>query len=117
MIVVSHDRYFLDKVTTRTWTVRRHGGRLHGELLRLLAAKSAVRVLVERRTYEKQQEEIEKTKDFIRRNAYGQQQRRGPRPPQEAHRIEPVARPREVAEPPMRFSAAGPLRRHRRPAR
>ncbi len=68
--------------------------------------QKAQRVLVERRTYEKQQEEIEKTKDFIRRNAYGQKHAQAEDRRKKLERIEPVARPREVAEPPMRFSAA-----------
>ena len=72
MIVVSHDRCFLDKVTTRTLelfdgTVETYAGNFSAYW-----QQKAQRVLVERRTYEKQQEEIEKTKDFIRRNAYGQ---------------------------------------------
>ena len=72
MIVVSHDRWFLDKVSTRTLelfdgTVDSYAGNFSAYW-----RQKAQRVLVERRTYEKQQEEIEKTKDFIRRNAYGQ---------------------------------------------
>ena len=40
MIVVSHDRYFLDKVTNRTLELfRRHGRFLHRQLLGLLAAE------------------------------------------------------------------------------
>jgi ATP-binding cassette subfamily F protein 3 len=106
MIVVSHDRYFLDKVTTRTLEL--FDGTVDGYTGNFSAywQQKAQRVLVERRTYEKQQEEIEKTKDFIRRNAYGQKHAQAEDRRKKLERIELVARPREVAEPPMRFSAA-----------
>ena len=72
LIVVSHDRYFLDKVTNRTLelfhgTVESYTGNFSAYWM-----QKAERLLVQRRTFEKQKEEIEKTKDFIRRNAYGQ---------------------------------------------
>ena len=106
MIVVSHDRYFLDKVTTRTLelfdgTVDAYAGNFSAYW-----RQKAQRLLVERRTYEKQQEEIEKTKDFIRRNAYGQKHAQAEDRRKKLERIDPVARPREIAAPPMRFSAA-----------
>ena len=106
MIVVSHDRCFLDKVTTRTLelfdgTVESYAGNFSAYW-----QQKAQRILVERRTYEKQQEEIEKTKDFIRRNAYGQKHAQAEDRRKKLERIEPVARPREIAAPPMRFSAA-----------
>ena len=55
--------------------------------------QKAERLLVERRTYEKQQEEIEKTKDFIRRNAYGQKHAQAEDRRKKLDRIEPVAPP------------------------
>jgi ATP-binding cassette, subfamily F, member 3 len=105
MLVVSHDRYFLDKVTTRTLelfhgTVDSYAGNFSAYW-----HQKAERLLVERRTYEKQQTEIEKTKDFIRRNAYGQKHAQAEDRRKKLDRIEPVAPPREIAGPPMRFDA------------
>ena len=72
MIVVSHDRYFLDRVTNRTLELYR------GEVQSFVGNFSAYwhqkaeRLEVQRRTFEKQQAEIAKTEKFIRRNFYGQ---------------------------------------------
>ena len=106
MIVVSHDRYFLDKVTNRTLELFR--GTVDGYAGNFSAywQQKAERLLVERRTYEKQQIEIEKTKDFIRRNAYGQKHAQAEDRRKKLERIEPVPPPREIAAPPMGFPAA-----------
>jgi ATP-binding cassette subfamily F protein 3 len=106
MIVVSHDRYFLDKVTNRTLelfdgTVDSYVGNFSAYW-----RQKAERLLVERRTWEKQQIEIEKTKDFIRRNAYGQKHAQAEDRRKKLDRIEPVAPPREIVAAPMGFPAA-----------
>ncbi len=106
MLVVSHDRYFLDRVTNRTLelfhgTVDSYIGNFSAYWL-----QKAERLLVQRRTFEKQRTEIEKTKDFIRRNAYGQKHAQAEDRRKKLDRIEPVEPPREIVEPPMRFPAA-----------
>ena len=106
MIVVSHDRYFLDKVTNRTLelfagTVDSYTGNFSAYW-----TQKAERVLVERRTYEKQQIEIEKTKDFIRRNHYGQKHAQAEDRRKKLERIELVPPPREIVSPPMSFPSA-----------
>ncbi len=68
ILVVSHDRYFLDRLTSRTLELE--DGRLFsykGNYSRYKVLK-AERVEVERRAYEKQQEEIAKLKDYVSRN-------------------------------------------------
>lgn len=68
LIVVSHDRYFLDKICTSIWDVQ------HKEVTPYKGNYTKYRVLkVERienqtRAYEKQQKEIEKLTDYIARN-------------------------------------------------
>ena len=114
LIVVSHDRYFLDKVTNRTLelfhgTVESYTGNFSAYWL-----QKAERMLVQRRTFEKQKEEIEKTKDFIRRNAYGMKHAQAEDRRKKLERLEAdlAAPPREIAAPAMIFPpAAG--RRHR----
>ena len=106
MIVVSHDRYFLDRVTNRTLelfngTVDSYAGNFSAYW-----TQKAERLLVERRTYEKQQIEIEKTKDFIRRNHYGQKHAQAEDRRKKLERIELVPPPREIAAPPMSFPPA-----------
>ena len=56
---------------------------------------------MQRRTYERQQDEIAKMEDFIRRNHYGQKARPGRGPPQEAgadRAGSPAARDRRAAD-------------------
>jgi ATP-binding cassette subfamily F protein 3 len=106
MIVVSHDRYFLDRVTNRTLelfngTVDSYTGNFSAYW-----TQKAERLLVERRTYEKQQIEIEKTKDFIRRNHYGQKHAQAEDRRKKLERIELVPQPREIAAPSMSFPSA-----------
>ena len=105
MVLVSHDRYFLDKVTNRTLEL------FHGTVDGYSGNFSAYwrqkdeRLLVQRRTYEKQQVEIAKTKDFIRRNSYGQKHAQAEDRRKKLERIVPVDVPREIVAPPMSFPA------------
>ncbi len=106
IVVVSHDRYFLDKVTNRTLelfhgTVDNYTGNFSAYW-----QQKAERLLVEQRTYEKQQIEIEKTKDFIRRNTYGQKHAQAEDRRKKLERIDPVAAPRQIAAPAIRFPKA-----------
>jgi len=102
-IVVSHDRFLLDRVTDHTLEL------FHGTVDRYKGAFSAYwrqkaeRVEVQTRTYEKQQEEIEKLKDFIRRNHYGMKATQAEDRRKKLQRIERVAPPRVIEGPPMGF--------------
>lgn len=68
LLVVSHDRYFLDKLCTTIWDIQ------HQEIVAYKGNYSkykmlkAERIENQRRTYEKQQKEIEKLNDYIARN-------------------------------------------------
>ena len=106
MIMVSHDRYFLDKVTNRTLELFRGTVDAYtGNFSAYLKQKEG-RLLVHRRTYERQQTEIAKTEDFIRRNAYGQKHAQAEDRRKKLARIERVDPPREIVAPPMRFPEA-----------
>ena len=106
MIVVSHDRYFLDKVTNRSFELCHGTVDCYSGNFSAYWRQKAERLLVEGRTYEKQQIEIEKTKDFIRRNAYGQKHAQAEDRRKKLERIEAVAPPREIAAPAVRFPPA-----------
>ncbi|GAC1383518.1 MAG: ABC-F family ATP-binding cassette domain-containing protein [Herpetosiphon sp.] len=72
LIVISHDRYFLDRVTTRTWDME--WGRLEdypGGYSKFMQLKVERLTLLQKR-YAAQQEFIAKTEDFIRRFKSGQ---------------------------------------------
>ncbi len=106
LIVVSHDRYFLDKVTTRTLellngTVDSYSGNFSA-----YRQQKDERLLVQRRTHERQQIEIAKLQDFIRRNSYGQKSAQAEDRRRKLERIELVEVPREIPTPPMQFPPA-----------
>ncbi|MDT2756076.1 ABC-F family ATP-binding cassette domain-containing protein [Enterococcus asini] len=68
LLIVSHDRYFLDKVVTEIYEISRHKMRHYkGNYSRYLDLK-AEQLQSEWKTYEKQQEEIHKLEDFVARN-------------------------------------------------
>ncbi len=117
MIVVSHDRYFLDQVTNRTLELFHGTVDCYAGNFSAYWQQKAERLLVQRRTYEKQQTEIEKTKDFIRRNAYGQKHAQAEDRRKKLERIEPVAAAAGDRRAADAVSAGRAQRRHRGPGR
>lgn len=68
LLIVSHDRYFLDKVVTEVYEISRHKMRYYkGNYSNYLALK-AEQLTSEWKAYEKQQTEINKLEDFVARN-------------------------------------------------
>jgi ATP-binding cassette, subfamily F, member 3 len=106
LIVVSHDRFFLDKVTNRTLELFRGAVESYTGNFSAYWRQKDERLEVRRRTYERQQEEIAKTEDFIRRNHYGQKAAQAEDRRKKLERIERVAPPREIIAPPMGFAPA-----------
>ncbi|HEY4310045.1 MAG TPA: ABC-F family ATP-binding cassette domain-containing protein [Pirellulales bacterium] len=106
MIIVSHDRYFLDKVTNRTVELFRGTVDCYTGNFSAYWRQKAQRLEVQARTYEKQQEQIAKTEDFIRRNHYGQNHAQAEDRRKKLARIERVDAPREIQAPPMGFTPA-----------
>lgn len=105
-LIVSHDRYLLDRVTSRTLelfqgTVDSYVGNYSAYL-----RQKDERVCIQRKTYEAQQEEIAKLEDFIRRNHYGQKHSQAEDRRKKLERIERVAPPREIFAPPILFPPA-----------
>ncbi len=94
-LVVSHDRYFLDRVTNRTLDLS--FGRLedypapYGRYLELREERMARRRL----EYEEQQEHIAHTEEFIRRYKAGQRSREAKGRQTRLDRLERIERPRE----------------------
>ena len=101
LVVVSHDRYFLDHVTDRTWEVsfgrlEEYRGGYTGYV-----KKRHERFRERMRQWEAQQEYIAQTEEFIRRNLAGQRSKeaRGRRTRLERYiATEAIARPREHAQ-------------------
>ena len=97
VIVVSHDRYFLDRVAARTWEME--DGRLEaytGNYTRF-AEQKVERLARQQKEFEAQQEHIERTEAFVRRYKAGQRSRQARGRQKHLDRLERVARPREQA--------------------
>lgn len=68
LIIVSHDRYFLDKVATVTYDLTTHSlDRYVGNYSKFMDLK-AEKIATEEKNFEKQQKEIAKLEDFVNRN-------------------------------------------------
>lgn len=68
LLIVSHDRYFLDKVATITLDLTKHSlDRYVGNYSSFVEQKEQ-KLLTEAKNYEKQQKEIAALKDFVNRN-------------------------------------------------
>jgi ATP-binding cassette subfamily F protein 3 len=102
-LLVSHDRYFLDRVVDTTLEL------VHGSIdvypgnFTKYRELKAERLLVTQRTYEKQQTEIAKMEDFVRRNHYGQKSAQAEDRRKKLERIERVEMPRVIATPNFKF--------------
>ena len=106
VILVSHDRYFLDRVTNRTFEL------LHGTIddypgnFSKYTMLKEERLAVQVRTYEKYVEEVEKAKEFIRRNHYGMKAAQAEDRRKNLERLQetPAELPRRIESPPMKFN-------------
>jgi ATP-binding cassette subfamily F protein 3 len=103
MLVVSHDRYFLDRVSTKILE-------LHDRAITAYPGnyKQYVRLREERyerqyKEWEAQREYVEKQEEYIRRNHYGQLARQAQSRMKAIERLEEVRRPTRVEGPRIRF--------------
>ena len=105
-ILVSHDRFFLDRVANRTLELF-HGtiDDYPGNYSKYLVLKEQ-RLEVQRKTYQKQVTEIEKLEDFVRRHHHGQKHAQAEDRRKKLERIELVDLPREIESPAMGFPEA-----------
>jgi ATP-binding cassette subfamily F protein 3 len=106
MVVVSHDRYFLDRVATGILELYKAEIDTYPGNFSAYWEQKAERLKVQSRTYEKQQTLIAKTEDFIRRNHYGQKATQAEDRRKKLERIEQVRAPRSIVGPAMSFPPA-----------
>jgi|SRR5579883_481832 len=104
MLVVSHDRYFLDKVTNKTFE-------LHARKITSFPGsfKQYVRLRDEKyerelKEYESQREYIEKQEEYIRRVHYGQLAKQAQSRAKTLEKIERLEKPTKVSGPNIAFS-------------
>lgn len=104
MVVVAHDRYFLDKVVSRT--IEMAFGRIEeypGNYTKYLSLREE-RMERRMREYEAQQAHIAHTEDFIRRYKAGQRSREARGRQKLLDRLERVERPQDFPEMHFEFS-------------
>lgn len=107
VLVVSHDRFFLDRVTNRTLELFRGTTDSYPGNYSQYNRLKAERIELERKAYERQQEEIAKLEDFIRRYQFGDRHTQAEDRRKKLERLELVQAPREITAPPMSFPPAG----------
>ena len=105
-IIVSHDRYLLDCVGQRTLELCQGSVETYAGNYSAYQQQKKERLLVQQRTYEKQQTEIAKLKDFVRRHHHGQKHAQAEDRRKKLERIERVPLPREITSPTMFFPKA-----------
>src|SRR5262249_20385527 len=103
MLIISHDRYFLDKVVTKIFEL--HSGRLTAYPGNY---KAYVRLRQERfelqlREWEAQAEHVARQEEYIRRVHYGQQHKQAQSRQKALDKLERVERPTRVEVPRMHF--------------
>jgi len=105
MVVVAHDRYFLDKVVSRTIELAfGHIEEYPGNYTTYLSLREE-RMERRSREYEAQQAYIAHTEEFIRRYKAGQRSREARGRQKLLDRMERVARPKDFAEMHFEFSS------------
>lgn len=106
ILLVSHDRYFLDSIANRVFELVNGSIDAYSGNYSAYTKQKSERIEVQRRTYEKQQIEIEKHEDFVRRNSYGQKAKQAEDRRKKLARIELAELPREIPVPRFGFPAA-----------
>ncbi|HUV91124.1 MAG TPA: ATP-binding cassette domain-containing protein [Anaerolineae bacterium] len=102
VVLVAHDRAFLDAVVEQVWELER--GRLawyRGNYSAYIAQR-AERLALQQASYERQQQVIARTEEFIRRNIAGQRTREAKGRRKRLARLERIQRPPE--DRPMGFT-------------
>jgi ATP-binding cassette subfamily F protein 3 len=108
MLIVSHDRYFLDKVVTKIFEL--HAGKLtaYPGNYQAYVRQRQERYELQRKTWEAQQEYIAKQEEYIRRVSYGQLHKQAQSRKLALEKLERVERPTQIEGPHMHFR---PVRR------
>jgi ATP-binding cassette subfamily F protein 3 len=93
VVVISHDRYFLDRVVDEIMELEQHRlQRYVGNYSAYVTARTA-RLEQQRKAYEQQQAEIRRQEEFIRRNMAGQNTKQAQSRQKALQRLERVEKP------------------------
>ncbi len=94
VLVVSHDRYFLDKVVRKIWELEEHKIKIYRGNYSKSVETKRVEQLVGERAFKKQQAFIAHEEEFIRRNLAGQRTREAQGRRKKLGRLERVEKPK-----------------------
>ena len=97
VLVVSHDRYFLDKVVRKIWELEEQKITIYRGNYSKYVETKRVEQLVGERAFKKQQAFIAHEEDFIRRNIAGQRTREAQGRRKKLARLERVEKPKRDA--------------------
>ena len=97
VLVVSHDRYFLDKVVRKVWELEEQKIKIYRGNYSKYVETKRVEQLVTERAFKKQQAFVEHEEDFIRRNIAGQRTREAQGRQKKLNRLERVEKPKSDA--------------------
>jgi ATP-binding cassette subfamily F protein 3 len=103
MLIVSHDRYFLDKVVTKIFEMHHNRINVYPGNFKQYWRLKEERYEQELRAYESQKEYIEKQEDYIRRVHYGQLHKQAASRQKQLDKIERLERPTKIDSPHMHF--------------
>jgi ATP-binding cassette subfamily F protein 3 len=105
MLIVSHDRYFLDKVVTKVFEL--NGGKIESYPGNYQAywRLRRERYELQLKTWQAQQEYVEKQEEYIRRVHYGQLHKQAQSRKKALEKLERVERPTWIDSPQMHFGA------------
>lgn len=94
VLVVSHDRYFLDKIVRKVWELAENKINIYrGNYSKYLELKN-IEQLVDRRAFKIQQAFIAQEKEFIERNIAGQRTREAQGRQKKLDRLETIEKPK-----------------------
>src|SRR5262249_59121265 len=92
-VVISHDRYFLDRVVEEIVELEQHRLQRYVGNYSAYVATKAARLEQQRKAYELQQAEIRRQEEFIRRNMAGQNTKQAQSRQKALQRLERVEKP------------------------
>jgi ATP-binding cassette subfamily F protein 3 len=104
MLIVSHDRYFLDRIVTKVFEMHKNRINVYPGNFKQYWRLKEERFEQELKTFEAQQEYIEKQEEYIRRVHYGQLHKQAASRQKQLDRLERVERPTKIESPKMQFS-------------
>ncbi len=103
MLIVSHDRYFLDRVVTRVFEMHRNRINVYPGNFKQYWRLKDERYEQELKAFESQREYIDKQEEYIRRVHYGQLHKQAASRQKQLDKLERLERPTKIESPHMHF--------------